>query len=312
MDPRLVKRMIRLRRMALLLAVLLYLALTLAQLSLPGLHYDEAKEAGLNAMEMLQRQDVHAFRSAGLQIGPVFLPLMVQDYIGALNVYLALPLLALFGVTVPALRLVGVLCGIGTIAMAWALGNDLSDVARQAPGATKSEVGGAERDALIREQAPGWTGAIAALLLAASPAFVFWSRQGIFVTNVVVTLAVATVWAGLRWLRTGRTRTFYLMAVLAGLGLWAKLLFVWVLGAMAGVALVGWLLSRSSRVDFGLRGLGAPCPAQAPDYSDRLCSFPGRSFTVAALQPADRRHVSLGVRQPGPKLLRRTECRVSG
>ena len=96
MDPRLVKRMIRLRRMALLLAVLLYLALTLAQLSLPGLHYDEAKEAGLNAMEMLQRQDVHAFRSAGLQIGPVFLPLMVQDYIGALNVYLALPLLALF------------------------------------------------------------------------------------------------------------------------------------------------------------------------------------------------------------------------
>ena len=137
MDPRLVKRMIQLRRMALLLAVLLYLALTLAQLSLPGLHYDEAKEAGLNAMEMLQRQDVHAFRSAGVQIGPVFLPLMVQDYIGALNVYLALPLLALFGVTVPALRLVGVLCGIGTIAMAWALGNDLSDVARQAPGAIK-------------------------------------------------------------------------------------------------------------------------------------------------------------------------------
>ena len=147
MDPRLVKRMIRLRRMALLLAVLLYLALTLAQLSLPGLHYDEAKEAGINAMEMLQRQDVHAFRSAGLQIGSVFLPLMVQDYIGALNVYLALPLLALFGVTVPALRLVGVLCGIGTIAMAWALGNDLSDVARQAPGVTNSGGGDEERDA---------------------------------------------------------------------------------------------------------------------------------------------------------------------
>ena len=257
MDPRLVKRMIRLRRMALLVAVLLYLALTLAQLSLPGLHYDEAKEAGINAMEMLQRQDVHAFRSAGLQIGPVFLPLMVQDYIGALNVYLALPLLALFGVTVPALRLVGVLCGIGTIAMAWALGNELSDVARQTPGATSSE-GGGERDTQIPEQAPGWTGAIAALLLAASPAFVFWSRQGIFVTNVVVTLAVATAWAGLCWLRTGRTRALYLMAVLAGLGLWAKLLFVWVLGALVGVALVGWLLSRWGRIDFGLQVLERP------------------------------------------------------
>lgn len=257
MDPRLVKRMIRLRRMALLLAVLLYLALTLAQLSLPGLHYDEAKEAGINAMEMLQRQDVHAFRSAGLQIGPLFLPLMVQDYIGALNVYLALPLLSLFGVTVPALRLVGVLCGIGTIVMAWALGNELSNVARQTPGATNSE-GGGERDTQIPEQALGWTGVIAALLLAASPAFVFWSRQGIFVTNVVVTLAVATVWAGLRWVRTGRTRALYLMAVLAGLGLWSKLLFVWVLGALLGVALLGWLLSRWGKIDFGLQVLERP------------------------------------------------------
>lgn len=257
MDPRLATRMTRLKRTALLVAVLLYLTLCLAQLSLPGLHYDEAKEAGINAMEMLQRQDVHAFRSAGLQIGPLFLPLMVQDYIGALNVYLALPLLALFGVTVPALRLVGVLCGIGTIVMAWALGNNLSAVARQTPGATGSE-GGRERDTQIPEQASGWTGAVAALLLAASPAFVFWSRQGIFVTNVVVTLAVATAWAGLCWLRTGRTRALYLMAVLAGLGLWAKLLFVWVLGALVGVALVGWLLSRWGRIDFGLQVLKRP------------------------------------------------------
>lgn len=278
MDPRLVKRMIRLRRMALLVAVLLYLALTLAQLSLPGLHYDEAKEAGINAMEMLQRQDVHAFRSAGLQIGPVFLPLMVQDYIGALNVYLALPLLALFGVTVPALRLVGVLCGIGTIVMAWALGNNLSAVARQAPGATNSE-GGRERDARIPEHAPGWTGAIAALLLAASPAFVFWSRQGIFVTNVVVTLAVATAWAGLCWLRTGRTRALYLMAVLAGLGLWAKLLFVWVLGALVAVALVGWLLSRWGRIDFGLQVL------ERPARHKLRTSLIASAFFLAALSP---------------------------
>ena len=57
-------------------------------------------------------------------------------------------------------------CGIGTIAMAWALGNDLSDVARQAPGATKRGVSGGEPEAMIREQALGWTGAIAALLLA--------------------------------------------------------------------------------------------------------------------------------------------------
>ncbi|MCB0230108.1 MAG: hypothetical protein KDH90_13460, partial [Anaerolineae bacterium] len=82
---------VQIRRWLPLAAVILYLALALPQLNLPGLHYDEAKEAGLNALEMLRAQNVQAFRSAGVQIGPLFLPIMVQDYIGALNVYLALP-----------------------------------------------------------------------------------------------------------------------------------------------------------------------------------------------------------------------------
>jgi 4-amino-4-deoxy-L-arabinose transferase-like glycosyltransferase len=213
--------------MALLAAVLLYLALALPQLGLPGLHYDEAKEAGINALEILQRQDVQAFRSAGVQLGPLFLPLMVQDYIGALNVYLALPLLAGLGATAPALRLLGVLCGLATLLLVCALGRELTQRGR----------GG-------RPQ-PGWAGEIAALLLAASPTFVFWSRQGIFVTNVAVTLAVATVWLALRWQRTGRPAELYGLALLAGLGLWSKLLFVWVLGALAGVAAVAWLVGRA-------------------------------------------------------------------
>ncbi len=220
------RRNVWLRRMALLVAVLLYLALALPQLNLPGLHYDEAKEAGLNALEILQRQNVQAFRAAGVQVGTVFLPLMVQDYIGALNVYLALPLLASWGVNAPALRLLGVLCGLATLLLVWAVGRELAWRARA--GARPA----------------GWTGEIAALLLAASPSYIFWSRQGIFVTNIVVTLAVAAVWAGLRWQRTGRPGYLYALALLAGLGLWSKLLFVWVLGALAGVAVVAWLAGR--------------------------------------------------------------------
>lgn len=217
-----------LRRLALLSAVLLYLALALPQLHLPGLHYDEAKEAGLNALEILQRQDVQAFRAAGVQVGPLFLPLMVQDYIGALNVYLALPLLAAFGVTTPALRLLGVLCGLATLLLVCALGRELAG--RQARGPELVQA--------------GWTGEIAALLLAVNPTFLFWSRQGIFVTNIVATLAVAAVWAALRWQRTGRPGYLYGLALLAGLGLWSKLLFLWVLGALAGVAVVAWLAGR--------------------------------------------------------------------
>jgi hypothetical protein len=245
--------------MALFVAVLLYLALALPQLGLPGLHYDEAKEAGLNAMEMLLRQNVQAFRAAGVQIGETFLPLMVQDYIGALNVYLALPLLALLGVTTPALRLLGVVCGLATLLLVWALGCELSRLARTGTSTAGN----------------GWTGELAALLLAASPSFLFWSRQGIFVTNVVVTLAVAGVWLWLRWLHTGRAGYLYGLAVLAGLGLWSKLLYLWVVGAMAGVTAVLWLAGRFARA--GKR-------ATLPQPALRELLLAGLLF-VAALSP---------------------------
>jgi 4-amino-4-deoxy-L-arabinose transferase-like glycosyltransferase len=224
-------------------AVLLYLALALPQLHLPGLHYDEAKEAGVNAMEMLLRQDVQAFRAAGLQAGTVFLPLMVQDYIGALNVYLALPFLALFGITVPALRLLALSCGLLTLVLVGRLGQELGRFTADGkePGTTPGH-----------GMQAGSAGPIAMLLLAVSPSFIFWSRQGVFVTNVVVTLAVASVWMGLRWWRQRRPRDLYLLAILAGLGLWAKLLFVWVLGAMAGVVVAAWLLGRWRRGRAGM------------------------------------------------------------
>jgi hypothetical protein len=46
------------------LCLLLFIALAAYQLRQPGLHYDEAKEAGLNAMELITGQPVTAFRGA--------------------------------------------------------------------------------------------------------------------------------------------------------------------------------------------------------------------------------------------------------
>jgi len=86
------------------LALASFLILGAYQLHLPGLHYDEAREAGLNAMQLVTGLPVTAFRDAAAEIGPWRLPLMVQDYIGALNVLLATPFLAFGGVNVVALR----------------------------------------------------------------------------------------------------------------------------------------------------------------------------------------------------------------
>ncbi len=203
----------------LLLALLVFLSLSAYQLHLPGLHYDEAKEAGLNAMQLLLGQPVTAFRDATVQIGPWRVPLMVQDYIGALNVALAIPFLAVGGINPVALRWLPLTIAALTLICTWQVARRLGS--RAAASA-------------------------AVWLLAVNPSFVFWSRQGIFVTNLTALLFLASLWTGLRWWEARRPRDLWLTAFLWGLGIYAKLLFVWAIGAMILVAVGAWLLGAGS------------------------------------------------------------------
>ena len=202
--------------LALPLAV--YFALAFPRLTLPGLHNDEAAEAGLPAGQILDGQPISAFRDAGLPLGGRTYPLMVQDYIGALNVYFVLPFFALLGPTVVALRLYTVLVGALTLLCTYGF-------ARRAFGA---------RPAFI-----------AALLLAASPSFVFWQRQGVLVMSLTAALAMACLWAGAIWAQSNAKtawRWAALLGLLCGAGVYAKLLFVWIIGGVAGaLALVNLL-----------------------------------------------------------------------
>ena len=202
---------------ALTLSLVFFIALSAHQLTLPGLHYDEAKEAGVNAMQLVTGQPVTAFRYATIQVGPWRLPLMVQDYIGALNVLLAMPFLALGGVNVLALRWLSILIGALTLLLTWRVAWRLSgDIAA----------------------------ASAALLLAVNPTFIFWSRQGIFVTNLTALLFMASLLTALRWWDRRRPVDLWLTAFLWGLGIYAKLLFIWAIGAMVIVAGVAWGVHR--------------------------------------------------------------------
>ncbi|MBK6433484.1 MAG: glycosyltransferase family 39 protein [Anaerolineae bacterium] len=101
-----------------------------------------------------------------------------------------------------------------------------------------------DADLSICSPRPRSTGAqpgLAVLLLAVNPSFVFWSRQGILVTNVTVTLFCASLWTAWRWQQTRQARWLWLTGFLWGLGLWAKLLFIWAIGAMLVIAALGWL-----------------------------------------------------------------------
>lgn len=214
--------------------LILFLGLTLPQLTLPGLHYDEAAEAGVNAMQIVRGLPVDAFRGAALSIAGQSFPLMVQDYVGALNVYLAIPFLALGGANhVDALRLLPVLTSAATLLLTYALAQRLG----------------------------GRPAAFAAtLLLAVSPTFVFWSRQGIFVTNITALLATAAALLARRLARAGGRRTACGLGVVCGLGLWAKLLFLWIIGAGVGVALAGFVARRLLARRLSVAGGGIPRP----------------------------------------------------
>ena len=165
-------------------------------------------------MQMLTGRPLSLFRGAGLHLFGLTLPTMVQDYIGALNVYLALPFLALGGVNVPALRALPIVYAALTLIFLYHF----------AAAAFNPRTAG-----------------LATLLLAVNPSFVFWSRQGILVTNITVTFFCASLWTAWRWQQTRRPAWLWLTGLLWGLGLWTKLLFVWAIGAMLAIAGMAWL-----------------------------------------------------------------------
>jgi hypothetical protein len=142
---------------------------------------------------------------------------MVQDYIGALNVLLALPFLTLGGVNVVALRWLPLFIAALTLVLAWR-------VALRLGGPVAASV--------------------TVLLLAVNPSFIFWSRQGIFVTNLTALIFMACLLTGLRWWAERRPRDLWLTAFLCGLGIYAKLLFIWAGAALALLALAGWLIGK--------------------------------------------------------------------
>ena len=108
-------------------------------------------------------------------------------------------------------------------------------------------------------------------LLVASPSFVFWSRQGIFVTNLTQPFCFCALWQGLRWLRTGRERALLSSAFAGGLAIYAKLLAIWVIAPFVLLAGSWWLWQRLTR------------PTNVPPLSWRLALALLITFGLALL-----------------------------
>src|SRR5687767_7172274 len=100
---------------ALLAPLALFLLLATYRLDLPGLHYDEALEGGVPTVQLLAGRPMTVLNGIALHLGGRTLPLMVQNHIGALQIYAALPFVALGGPTAAAMRAMTVVGGVVTL-----------------------------------------------------------------------------------------------------------------------------------------------------------------------------------------------------
>ena len=200
-------------RCALILApVTLFLLFATPNLDRPGLHYDEALEGGLPAVQLLNNQPGSPLNGVALRLGGRTLPLMVQNHIGAAQVYAAVPFIRVFGSSAPALRAMGVVTGGVTIVALY----------------------------LFMAQVYGRLAAFAASLwLATFASWIFWSRQGVFVTALAPCFAMCAFAAGAWGRRSGSLVAIALAGLFAGLAIYSKLSAQWLLNGM----IAWWALS---------------------------------------------------------------------
>lgn len=186
------------------------------QIRLPGFYYDEAADV-VPAMQIVQGDPQPLDMAQSFSLGPLRLPVMVMAYVGAVSTYAVLPLYWLFGAGVEATRAMTIVMASLALVFTYMFLKELFD----------------------RRVA-----ALTILLAAVHPSFVFWSRMGIYVSSPMLTMAAGALWCLLRWRRSGQARYFYAAALFMGLGMSAKLLFLWFILALAAASLALGLWPR--------------------------------------------------------------------
>lgn len=230
--------------LALILGIYFFLAGQ--QLHLPGLHNDEAQEAGLPALQISKGEPVSTFRNVG--IGTRQAPLMVQDYIGALHVYITAPFVAALGPSTISVRLPCLMIGAIVLLLTF--------------GFTRSVWGNS-------------TALLASALLAVHPSFIFWSRQGTLIASVTLAFAMALLWVTAHWCKHGNARSALAAGLLAGAGVYSKIIFLWIIGGMAATAL---LMNIPQ-----LLGTRAPAWPRRPTSKSILAAIAGFTVGVSPL-----------------------------
>lgn len=194
-------------------ALAIYFVLASHNLLLPGVYYDELLQVlpAMSAAGYDVGDEFYQVPGSILQFGNTRVPLMIMPYTGPFEALIFIPLFAVFPPTVITVRLTFIVLGMATIALTFL-------ATRKAFGA---------RVAII-----------AGLLLATDAGYIFYSRADIGPINTMMIIKMFMLLALTLWWHSGKQRWFYIGAFLAGLGVYDKANFAWLLIAGGLVILV--------------------------------------------------------------------------
>ncbi len=254
--------------------VALYLWLASAQLTLPGIQYDETMQATPAvplATGVLEGDYAITWR---MKLGWRWIPIMNMEYMGALESWLLAVGFKLFGVKVEVLRGFNLLCAAAGL---W----------------------------LAAIWARRWWGASVAVaglwLLATDASFIWLTRQNQGPVALAFFLRMLTLWALVRWWQSAGDhrqfghRWFWLACGVAGLGLFDKVNFLWFIVAAIPVGWACWwqvrerlpLDWRKAMIGVGI-GFLTSLPLWIFNFTTgfltfRMAQLPGEKTTLSGL-----------------------------
>lgn len=206
------------------LALILYLFFSLTWLELPGLYYDETNfvNASLGATS-------GNFVTWSAEIFGKKVPLMIMDYIGALKSALYAPIFKIFGCSAVTARAPVVLIGLITLLAAFGL---------------------------FRRMFDRTIAVVALLLFATDCTYIFANRLDWGPVSLMLALEMSALYCMWRWMQEENRRWLAPAGLLFGLGLYNKVIFIWIIAAFFVALLLCYrthvlkLLHRRSLLSF--------------------------------------------------------------
>lgn len=182
-----------------------YLALALSNFH--GTGFDIENIDGATFTDQLIKYGTSSGAYSSVSIGRMTLPITVNNsYMGAIQVYLLIPFFKIFGASFVSVRLMGLLFGLLVVIFTYYFARSFFNEA---------------------------VAVFSTTLLIFQPAFIELMKLGAFPDSILNVLSTASLLLIALWFKKKRAIYLYLAALCLGLGLWAKIVFVIFIGALA-------------------------------------------------------------------------------